>query len=191
LYSEIPRAKNLYQLGSVTTGFWNREHIFPQSRGGFSNGTSFLADGIDVWEPTNADDIFAGHSDAHHLRAEAGNVNSSRGNKNYGLDGYNGPQNNFGSWKGDVARSLFYMAIRYNLLELVNGNPPVNTMYQMGDLASLLNWNHIDPADDFEMNRNNYIQTWQHNRNPFIDLPELADYIWGTNSGQIWNESLS
>lgn len=191
LYSETPRAKNLYQLGSVTTGYWNREHIYPQSRGGFANGTSTIADGIDIWEPTNADDLLAGHSDAHHLRAEAGNINSSRGNKDYGLDDYNGPAGNLGSWKGDVARALFYMAIRYNQLDVVNGNPPDTTMYQMGDLATLLNWHQQDPADDFEMNRNNYIQTWQYNRNPFIDMPTLASYIWGANAGQVWNGTLS
>lgn len=191
LYSETPRAKNLYQLGSVTTGYWNREHIYPQSRGGFANGTSTIADGIDIWEPTSADDIFAGHSDAHHLRAEAGNVNSSRGNKDYGLGDYNGTANNQGSWKGDVARALFYMAVRYNLLDVVNGNPADTTMYQMGDLATLLIWHEQDPADDFEMNRNNYIQTWQYNRNPFIDMPALASYIWGENAGQVWNGTLS
>lgn len=191
LYSETPRAKNLYQLGSVTTGYWNREHIFPQSRGGFASGTSSTADGIDIWEPTNADDILAGHSDAHHLRAEAGNINSSRGNKDYGLSDYNGPSGNQGSWKGDVARSLFYMAVRYNLLDVVEGNPADSTMYQLGDLTSLLEWNATDPSDDFEMNRNNYIQTWQHNRNPFIDMPTLADYIWGSQVGEVWNNTLS
>jgi hypothetical protein len=60
----------------------------------------------------------------------------------------------------------------------------------LGDLATLLAWNQLDPADDFEMNRNNYIYTWQHNRNPFIDHPNLADYIWGANAGQVWNSSL-
>ena len=41
------------------------------------------------------------------------------------------------------------------------------------------------------MNRNNYIYTWQYNRNPFIDYPNLADYIWGANTGQQWFSSLS
>lgn len=192
LYSEAPRAKNLYQLGSVTTGFWNREHIFPQSRGSFENGTSSSYDGIDIWEPTDADDILAAHSDAHHIRAEAGNVNSSRGNKDFGPLDYNGIAGNQNSWKGDVARSLFYMAVRYNLLSLVNGNPDdVRDNHQMGDLATLLEWNTLDPADDFEMNRNNYIQTWQYNRNPFIDFPALADYIWGNRVGEVWNNNLS
>ena len=64
-------------------------------------------------------------------------------------------------------------------------------MHQLGDLASLLTWNFEDPSDDFEMNRNNYIYTWQMNRNPFIDYPELANYIWGANVGEVWNPSLN
>ncbi len=62
---------------------------------------------------------------------------------------------------------------------------------QLGDLATLLLWNQSDARDDFEMNRNNYIYTWQVNRNPFIDYPALADYIWGSNAGEAWFASLS
>lgn len=190
MYVEQPRSKIDYQLGPSIIGFWNREHIWPQSRGGFADGTSSFADGIDIWLPTNANDILAGHADAHHIRAEDGQENSSRSNRDYGTD-YNGPTGNLGSWKGDVSRALFYMAVRYNGLNLVNGNPDDSIVGQMGDLASLLSWNISDPADDFEMNRNNYIETWQRNRNPFIDYPSLADYIWGANVGQQWFSSLS
>jgi len=191
MYVEAPRAKLDFQTGSSNVGTWNREHIYPQSRGGFSNGTSSTPDGINVWLPTNADDINAAHADAHHLRAEDGPENSSRNNRDYGGTDYNGPTGNQGSWKGDVARALFYMAIRYNALDLVNGNPPDTTVGQLGDLASLLTWNHSDPSDDFEMNRNNYIYTWQMNRNPFIDHPNLADYIWGVHAGEAWSATLT
>lgn len=191
MYVESPRAKLDYQTGSSNVGTWNREHIYPQSRGGFSNGTSSTPDGINVWLPTNADDINAAHADAHHLRAEDGPENSSRNNRDYGGTDYNGPVGTQGSWKGDVARAVFYMAVRYNALDVVNGNPPDTTVGQLGDLASLLAWNHSDPSDDFEMNRNNYIYTWQVNRNPFIDHPGLADYIWGTHVGEPWSATLS
>jgi len=190
MYVETPRAILDYQTGSSNIDVWNREHIFPQSRGGFSGGTSSSADGINVWLPTNANDILAGHADAHHLRAEDGAENSTRSNRDYGVD-YNGPTGSQGSWHGDVARSLFYMAVRYNGLDLVNGDPSDAIVGQMGDLASLLTWNTQDPSDDFEMNRNNYIYTWQVNRNPFIDYPLLADYIFGSNFGQPWSFSLS
>lgn len=189
MYVEQPRSKLDLQETGINTGKWNREHIYPQSRGGFSDGTSSIPDGINVWATTNADDILAGHADAHHIRAEDGPENSLRGNKDYGE--YLGPIGTQGSWRGDVARALFYMACRYNGLSVVNGNPANTTVGQIGDLALLLQWNQTDPRDDFEMNRNNYIYTWQVNRNPFIDYPNLADYVFGANFGQPWFSTLS
>ena len=190
MYVEQPRSKLDMQTGTSGTGFWNREHIYSQSRGGFTDATSNVPDGIMIWSPTDSNDILAGHSDAHHIRAEDSPENSARGNKNYGVD-YNGPTGNSGSWHGDVARAIFYMAVRYNGLNVINGNPSETPVGNIGDLATLLNWNTIDPADDFEMNRNNVIYTWQMNRNPFIDYPALANYLWGSNVGQTWNSSLN
>ena len=192
MYVEQPRSKIDVQEGNTNTGKWNREHIYAQSRGGFADATSIFADGINIWLPTNANDILAGHADAHHLRAEDGPENTTRSNRNYGID-YNGPAGSQGSWRGDVARSLFYMAVRYNGLSIINGNPADSptTAGTIGDLASLLVWNQVDPRDDFEMNRNNYIYTWQVNRNPFIDYPSLVNYIFGANYGQPWFSTLA
>lgn len=189
MYVEQPRSKLDLQETGINTGKWNREHIYPQSRGGFSDGTSSVPDGINIWLPTNADDILAGHADAHHIRAEDGPENSIRSNRDYGE--YLGPVGTQGSWRGDVARALFYMAVRYNALSVVNGNPANTTVGQIGDLALLLQWNQTDPRDDFEMNRNNHIYTWQVNRNPFIDYPLLANYVFGANFGQPWFSTLS
>lgn len=191
MYVEQGRSKFKFQTTASSTGSWNREHIFPQSRGGFANATSNYADGIDIYVAAGPDDLWAGHSDAHHIRAEDGPENSSRNNRDYGGTDYNGPANNQGSWRGDVARSLFYMAVRYNGLSLVNGNPPDSSAGIMGDLTYLLSWNTLDKADDFEMNRNNIVYQWQRNRNPFIDYPLLADYLWGENVGQPWFATLS
>jgi hypothetical protein len=191
MYVEKPRSKLDFQDTGINTGKWNREHIYPQSRGGYTDGTLSIPDGINIWLPTNADDILAGHADAHHLRAEDGAENSTRSNNDYGLTAYNGPTGTMGSWKGDVARSVFYMAVRYNALSVVNGDIDDATVGQLGDLASLLIWNTLDPSDDFEMNRNNYVYTWQVNRNPFIDYPDLANYIWGAKAGQVWHSNLS
>lgn len=189
MYVEQPRSKLEIQETGINTGKWNREHIYPQSRGGYTDGTSSIPDGINVWLSTDANDIMAGHADAHHIRAEDGPENSLRGNKDYGE--YLGPSGTLGSWRGDVARAVFYMACRYNGLSVVNGNPANTTVGQLGDLALLLQWNQTDPRDDFEMNRNNFIYTWQVNRNPFIDYPTLADYVFGANVGQVWFAPLS
>lgn len=191
MYKEIPRSKLLIQTTGNGVGKWNREHIYPQSRGGFANGTDDVADGISIWEATSAAVLLHGHSDAHSLRAEDATENSTRNNSDFGLGDYNGFAGNAGSWKGDVARAVFYMSIRYNGLDVVNGNPPDTTVGQLGDLATLLTWNTQDPSDDFEMNRNNFIYTWQVNRNPFIDFPQLANYVWGANAGQTWFASLA
>ena len=201
MYLEIPMAKLDQQTTSSIVGKWNREHIFCQSRGGFEVANGDTADGIGVWNSTSASSVVDGVSDAHHIRAENGQENSSRNNKNYGTVNsstvYTGPSGTQGSWRGDVARALFYMAVRFDGLNLVNGDPseylPSTSIASgnIGDLATLLVWNHSDPKDDFEMNRNNYIYTWQMNRNPFIDYPLLVDYIFGANFGQPWSSSLS
>ena len=201
MYLEVPMSKLDQQNTSSIVGKWNREHIFPQSRGGFEVADGDYADGINIWLPTSASNRIDGVSDSHHIRAENGQENSSRNNKNYGNVNsstiYAGPVGTQGSWRGDVARALFYMAVRFDGLNVVNGDPneylPSTTISSgnIGDLASLLTWNTTDPRDDFEMNRNNYIYTWQMNRNPFIDYPNLADYIFGANFGQPWFSTLS
>ena len=199
MYIEAPMAKLDQQNTSSIVGKWNREHVFPQSRGGFTVAEGDTADGINFWISTSASNTVDGVSDAHHIRAENGQENSSRGNKNFGnvttTTTYSGYAGNFGSWKGDVARALFYMGVRFNDLNIVNGDPAElsggNPSYQIGDLATLLTWNNQDPRDDFEMNRNNVVYNWQMNRNPFIDYPLLADYIYGANFGQPWFAALS
>lgn len=191
IYNEQPRSKLDYQSNSGSLGKWNREHIYCQSRGNFGDLYNLPPDGMNVWSLSGPDDIGAGLSDAHHLRVVDSQENSSRNNRNYGID-YNGPLGNLANtWRGDVSRACFYMAVRYTGLTVVNGNPTDGTVGEIGDLATLLSWNQTDPSDDFEMNRNNFIYTWQINRNPFIDYPTLADYIWGANAGQTWFAPLS
>jgi hypothetical protein len=191
VYTEQGRAKLDFQTDSNNFGKWNREHTYPRSRGGyFSIDLDDIADGKDVFWTTEADSLRHGNSDAHALRAADGPENSSRSNQNYGSPEYNGPIGNLGSFKGDVARSVLYMAVRYNGLAIVNGFPTAIPIGNLGDLATLLDWHRNDPPDDFEMNRNNVIYTWQFNRNPFIDQPDLVEYIWGNNIGDTWNQAL-
>lgn len=188
VYTEQGRAKLDFQTNASNVGKWNREHTFPRSLAGYNNiGADDTSNGIDVYWTTSADSLRHGNSDAHALRAVDGQENSSRGNQHYGQ--YSGPSGNLGSFKGDVARSVLYMQIRYNGLSIVNGYP--STTGQMGDLATILDWHRNDPPDDFEMNRNNIVYNWQFNRNPFIDQPDLVEYIWGTNVGDTWNQNLS
>ena len=201
MYREEPMSKIDQQNGSSIVGKWNREHIFCQSRGGFDVAIGDYADGITIWNNTSAASTIDGVSDAHHIRAENGQENSSRNNKKYGTVNsatvYAGPVGTQGSWHGDVARACFYMAVRFNGLNVLNGDPSEylpstsTSSGNIGDLATLLSWNVSDYRDDFEMNRNNYVQTWQKNRNPFIDYPLLADYIFGAQYGNPWFAALA
>lgn len=130
---------------------WNREHVWPQSLGWFST-------------------TMAG-ADIHHLRPCHQSENSSRGNTPYGVSkGFYEPKDEV---KGDVARILFYMYTRYQEADRY----PLNTVCESFDM--LLEWNVSDPVDDFEMQRNEQGYIIQGNRNPFIDYPAYADYIWG------------
>ena len=189
VYTERGRSKIDFQTTSANTGVWNREHAFPRSRGGFGSiSLDSLADGRDVFWPTNADSLRHANSDAHAIRAEDAAENSNRGNRFYGQ--YSGPAGNMGSFKGDMARSVLYIAVRYNGLDVVPGYPE-GMVGLFGHLDTLLQWHRNDPPDDYEMNRNNVVYSWQFNRNPFIDQPELVEYLWGSNLGQAWQNQLT
>ena len=75
-------------------------------------------------------------------------------------------------------------------LELVDYTTPGNNDPILGKLSSLIQWHFDDPVDDFEINRNEVIFGFQQNRNPFIDHPNLVNFLWGENVGQDWNENL-
>ena len=175
---------------------WSREHVWAKSRGDF--GT----------------DEGAG-TDVHHLRHCDVSVNSTRNNRNFDEckscddvidNGFNtGSKKDANLWtfeppdnvKGDVARMIFYMTVRYEGggsepdLELTNvllDNTDKSSL--QGVKTTLLSWNKIDPVSDWERNRNEIIYTdYQNNRNPFIDYPELAEYLWGDSLGYVWKPS--
>ncbi|RZS39102.1 endonuclease I [Herbihabitans rhizosphaerae] len=155
---------------------WNREHVWAKSHGDFGTETG---PGTDV----------------HHLRATDVSVNAERGNKDFDKGGTEvgeapGNHTDDDSWeprdavKGDVARMIFYMAVRYagtdGFADLeLNDEVNNNTKPFMGRLSMLRQWHQQDPPDEAEKKRNQVIfDQFQHNRNPFIDHPEWAASIW-------------
>ncbi|GAA2771550.1 endonuclease I family protein [Streptomyces showdoensis] len=173
LYSGTSRSKT---LNGGAVGNWNREHVWAQSHGDF--GTA-AGPGTDL----------------HHLRAADVQVNSIRGNKDFdnggsavsGAPGSYTDSNSFeprDADKGDVARMILYMAVRYEGDDAwadlepnestSNGSVPF-----MGRLSILKQWNEQDPPSAFEERRNDVIYTsYQGNRNPFVDHPEWVEAIW-------------
>lgn len=159
---------------------WTREHVWAKSHGDF--GTS-LGAGTDV----------------HHLRPVDASVNSTRSNKDFDNGGIEYIDGDFAtgclrdedSWepkdaeKGDVARMLFYMAVRY---EGESGEPDLEVVDEVdtaprpvhGKLSALIQWHKQDSVSNWERRRNDIIYTdFQRNRNPFIDHPEFVELIWG------------
>jgi len=166
---------------SGNVGDWNREHVYSRSLG-----------------TPNLGEAGPG-SDAHHLRPADTQRNSSRNNRKFTAgSGFSGAQSNGGwypgdEWKGDVARMIMYMYVRYDdrcLISNIGIGDNSNTPDDMIDL--FLQWNAEDPVSEIEKQRNDYHenlsnQNAQGNRNPFIDNPRLATRIWGGPEAEdIW-----
>lgn len=170
--------------GGVTQ--WNREHTWSKSHGDFG-------------------DVAPAGTDLHHLRPCDATVNSAKGNKDFDnggtlyvdaspYPGYSGNTGNYTTtytWeprdeeKGDVARMMMYMAVRYEgtdtsydleLVDYTNTAPNGQPFY--GKLSTLLQWHEQDPPDAWELRRNERIAERQGNRNPFVDYPEFAYMLW-------------
>lgn len=176
---------------------YNREHSMPKS---WFNDASPM------------------YSDAFHIYPTDGWVNGKRSNYPFGecsggsamgsrngvtglgrlgrctAPGYSGtvfePDDEY---KGDFARTYFYMAACYNdrisswNSDMLAGNKfPV---FKQWAIDLLLKWSRQDPVSEKERNRNDAVEKYQHNRNPFIDHPDLAEHIWGNKTTVGWSAS--
>lgn len=177
----------------------NREHSFPKS-----------------WWGSTKDQRY---SDLFHLYPTDGYVNNQRSAYPFGecangtylpTNGTNKPLGKLGActfpttytgkvfepddeYKGDFARSYFYMAARYYSDGFSSWGGGMcgeenYLAYKDWAVTLLMKWHRQDPVSEKEINRNNAVYaTAQNNRNPFIDHPELAEYIWGDKRGEVWS----
>ena len=166
------RRRNKNSDGGGATCEWNREHTYAKSLGNPNLGTSGAG------------------ADVHHLRACDVQRNGARGSKKFSAgSGNSGSQGATwypgDEWKGDVARMMMYMYLRYGNQclpkNVASGTP--NTL-DSNMINLLLQWNAQDPVSTYEDARNTYLGNannayGQGNRNPFIDNPYLATLIWG------------
>ena len=97
-------------------------------------------------------------------------------------------------YKGDLARTYFYMVTCYkDELPSWPGSDQLNyagnryKAFSTWTINMLMEWTRLDPVSDKEIKRNEAVYGIQGNRNPFIDHPELAEYIWGNMQGKCWN----
>lgn len=166
---------------SGCNGLWTREHVFPRS---------LATPALDTNSP-------GAGTDAHSLRACDGQMNGTRGNRpfadgsgNSGITPTTGNWYPGDEWRGDVARMMMYMYVRYPDQCAATSVGAGSTSYSnFGDMPNVfLEWNEEDPVSQYEMNRNNILQGMQGNRNPFIDNPYLATMIWnGPDAHDNWS----
>jgi endonuclease I/chitodextrinase/endonuclease/exonuclease/phosphatase family metal-dependent hydrolase len=153
-------------------GNWNREHVYPRSLGNPNLGSEGPG------------------SDAHHLRSSDITLNAIRNNYPFGPGSGNSKLINGTSfypgdeWKGDVARMVMYMYVRYGIQCLPNVVAQGSNTFSPDIPDLLLQWNVEDPVSQFELNRNIILEGVQGNRNPFIDNPAFATAIWGGPQAQ-------
>lgn len=175
---DYTRLKSLSCHVSGCSGLWNREHVFARS----------------IATPPLVTDEDGAGTDIHNLKPCDGDMNSSRSNRLFdsgvGFSNITNTGNWFpgDEWKGDVARIIMYMFLRYDSQCLPN-DIAISTNTYHSDMPDLfLEWNAVDPVSSLELQRNNVIASFQGNRNPFIDNPYLATLIWGGPFAQdTWN----
>ena len=192
---------------------YNREHLVPQSV--FEEKTPqrsdrhhlFLADG--KVNQIRSSYPF-GETDATNGFSGLSNANKALGQFGVAASGYTGnvyePADEY---KGDIARAVLYMVIRYATSDVcktyggsANAYPvttwsnamfssSLSTNYGLSDKAKavFLDWHRNDPVSAKEVARNNGVEAKQGNRNPFIDLPDLVEYLWGNHAGETVNLS--
>lgn len=197
IYSSKPYKSSDNGSSATTCGTgWNKEHTVPQSW--FNESSPMKSDAFHVY-PTDIK-MNSVRSSYPYGENDAAKSCSSWGYGSLGSStfaGYTGTVfdpgegGENGSYKGDLARTYFYMATRYRTTNFTNGSGSTSFTYSGGvaDLTDymknlMLKWHREDPVSDKELYRNNAIYAHQHNRNPFIDYPELVEYIWGTKKGQ-------
>ena len=181
---------------NVGEGF-NREHSFPKSW--FNDGKPMYTDLFHLY-PT---DIRVNNQRSNYPFGVCGDNGTRLYYKEwYGkgklgksiYPGYSGtvfePDDEY---KGDFARTYFYMVTCYkNELPSWSGSAQLDystnkyKAFSTWSINMLMEWTRLDPVSEKETKRNDAVYGIQGNRNPFIDYPELAEYIWGNKQGEAW-----
>lgn len=159
---------------------YNREHSFPASW--FNNGAPMYTDLFHLY-PT---DGYVNNRRSNYPFGEVSSATwtSMNGSKvgNNSFPGYNGVVfEPIDEYKGDFARTCFYMAVRYYGQDNGwTGSPMTNgSQLKAWALNLMKSWHVLDPVSAKEISRNNSVYAIQDNRNPFIDHPEYVGAIWG------------
>lgn len=170
---------------------YNREHSIPQSWWGGGTGNI----GCDIFHVIPTDGKVNGIR-SNFLYGEVSSATYTYHGNKRGSTSYSGigtvfePRNEY---KGDLARGILGAMTKWkNNMTQGEGSKFFNNTYTPTGhygltsyaVQLLLKWHRQDPVSQKEINRNNGIQATQGNRNPYIDYPELVEYIWGSHAGE-------
>ncbi len=199
IYSDVPGGSPAYeytyitdQCGSVShsseNGCYNREHTWPQSKFVMGNplDTPVKTDVFLVY-PT---DYFVNFSRGDNPYGKVGSASTTFTNgSKLGNNTYPGAPSGtcfepIDSFKGDIARTLFYVSTCYrnDSAKFLAWEMATQVRLKPWAAQMLIEWHRLDPVSKKELDRNNAIYALQGNRNPFIDHPEYAECIWGSTN---------
>lgn len=197
-------AKQGKSYSGICDGY-NREHVVPQNL--FNEAAPqktdrhhlFLTDGqvnnlrsSYPFGETNVTTAFSGYSNGNKALGKLGASSSGFSGTVYEPDD---------EYKGDIARAIMYMVVRYATNNecrkyggttnskpvttwsnsMFSGSLSTNYGLSANAVAMYMKWHRADPPSAKEIARNNGVEAKQGNRNPFVDLPDLAEYLWGTH----------
>ena len=179
---------------SFSANKMQREHSVPKSWWKQNGSVEYTPAYSDMWN------LFPSDGAANQAKLNYPLGLTASANFNNGVTKVGGAQTGYGGgsryvfepadeYKGDFARAYMYVATVYDDINWV-----VNYMYQKEAYPTLipwaremlLQWCRQDPVDQKEIDRNNVVEQYQGNRNPFVDFPELAEYVWGTRTTEVF-----
>ena len=182
-YSESP---HYFEGNGTAPSGMNKEHVAPQSWWGGGTGN---------WVGSDVFQVLPSESQANSAKSNypLGVVSGSTSNANARMKTGHDKKGQMvfepcDEYKGDFARIYFYVATCYPTVGWMSYNSSTNnTAFKNEEyptltsdmLALMLEWHKNDPVSEWEITRNNRVEKVQGNRNPFIDYPDLAFYIWG------------
>lgn len=188
--------RNQSAKGSFSANHMQREHSVPKSWWKVGNDVEYTAAYTDMWNLYPSDGE-ANMAKSNYPLGPVATPTFDNGCTKVGVPvyGYGGGAASVfepaDEYKGDFARSFFYMACvyddiswqsRYSWMFVKSSYPTLQPWaYEM-----LLQWARQDAVSQKEILRNDAVETSQGNRNPFVDFPELAEYIWGTRTSEVF-----
>lgn len=179
---------------SFSANKMQREHSVPKSWWKLNGSVEYTPAYSDMWNLYPSDGA-ANQAKLNYPLGIAASATFNNGVTKVGgaQTGYGGGSRNVfepdDEYKGDFARAYMYVATVYDDINWVVNYMYVKESYptlQPWAKEMLLQWCRQDPVDQKEIDRNNVVEQYQGNRNPFVDFPELAEYIWGTRTTEVF-----